>query len=116
MRALRSHAISSGCYLSHLAVAHGARRRGLGRALLRRCELLAAELAAEPSDLNLAAERSEPQEPAIWLHVEKTNGAAIALYESEGYELQPESHPYVGFTNAMKLQHRDPALYHKAVV
>ena len=45
-------------------------------------------------------------EDTVYLHVEKDNDAAIALYESSGYRRQPETPPYAGFTQALNLQER----------
>lgn len=87
---LPTHAIAGGVYLSHMAVAESARRRGIGRALLK---------AADESALKRG-------EGTIYLHVETTNDAAIALYESSGYRRQPEVAPYAGFTKALNLQDR----------
>lgn len=88
---LPTHAIAGGLYLSHMAVAESARRRGIARALLQ---------AASDS----ASRRGED---ALWLHVEPHNQAAISLYEKGGYKRQPEGlAPFSGFTAALDLQHR----------
>ena len=49
-------------------------------------------------------------EEGIWLHVEKDNAAAVSLYETEGFVAKPEVPPYVGFTQALNLAHREPML------
>ena len=74
---LPTHAVAGGLYLSHMAVAETARRRGIARALLR-----AASACAES--------RSED---CIYLHVEPANEAAISLYESSGYIKQADRAP-----------------------
>ena len=93
---LPTHAIAGGLYLSHMAVAVNARRRGIARALLE---------AASASALRR-------DESSLWLHVEPANDAAIALYESGGYRKQPDGAPYTGFTTALHLQNR-AVLYQK---
>ena len=87
---LPTHAIAGGMYLSHMAVAEVARRQGVGRSLLSAAD-------------ECALRRGED---TIYLHVEKDNAAAIALYETSGYKRQPEVPPYVGFTQALNLQER----------
>lgn len=94
---LPTHGIAEGLYLSHMAVETSARRRGHGRRLLA----AASESAASRGALG------------IYLHVERSNEAAIALYEQEGYVRQPESPMYVAFTRALNLEHREPLLFHK---
>ncbi len=91
---LPTHALAEGCYLSHMAVAEPARRRGIARSLMQRASALAAASGEE----------------GIWLHVEKDNAAAVSLYESEGFVAKPEVPPYVGFTQALNLAHREPML------
>eukprot|EP00892_Ulva_mutabilis_P004831 jgi/Ulvmu1/271/UM001_0275.1 len=59
-------------YISNLAVAPGARRQGIARRLVRRCEAVA-----------LADEKIE----AMALHVGGENGGGRRLYEACGYEL-----------------------------
>jgi ribosomal protein S18 acetylase RimI-like enzyme len=59
-------------YIHGLAVTGAARRQGVGRALVRACVARA------------AAERCS----RIALHVGVANRAAVALYESEGFEVQ----------------------------
>ena len=93
---LPTHAIAEGLYLSHMAVAEAARRRGIGRALLA---------AASAATLRRGSD-------SLWLHVEPDNEAAIGLYESAGYKRQPDGQPYGGFTLALNLQNR-AVLYHK---
>jgi len=65
------------CYLKNLFVCKEARRRGVGRALLRACERLAGRWGFD----------------ALWLKVELTNHGAINLYESCAYEERP-ANPY----------------------
>lgn len=87
---LPSHAVATGLYLSHMAVAADARRRGVGRALLRAAR-------------EAAVRRGEE---CIFLHVEPGNQAAVRLYESSGYRRLPDVAPYAGFTRALNLQER----------
>ena len=87
---LPTHAIAGGVYLSHMAVAETARRRGIGRELLRAAR-------------ECAIRRGESE---IYLHVEPANSAAISLYESSGYRRQGDMPPYAGFTRALNLQER----------
>ena len=57
------------CHVRHLVTAPGARRRGVGRALLR-------------------AVRELANECATWrLNVKRDNAAALALYEGEGFSI-----------------------------
>lgn len=87
---LPTHALAGGLYISHMAVAADARRRGVARALLRGCAALA----------------HERNEEHLYLHVEPSNAPAIALYESEGFSRLPDGPPYAGFTRALHLQKR----------
>ena len=73
-------------YLSSLAVAPTARRRGIGAALLQ-----------------AAIERAVEREASgIWLHVERSNVGAIALYEAGGFTKQPDSPRHAAFTSALE--------------
>ena len=56
-------------YIQTIEVLPGERTRGVGRALLSRCEGSARGAGAE----------------VVWLHVAESNTAAIRLYESRGY-------------------------------
>ena len=87
---LPTHAVAGGLYLSHMAVAVSARRRGVGRALLRAAR-------------ECAVRR---REDCIYLHVEPGNAPAVQLYESSGYRLQTDGPPYASFTRALNLQER----------
>lgn len=58
------------CYASNIVVKPGFRRRGLGKKLVQQCERVA----------RLWGEES------IWLHVDSTNDAALALYDALGYQ------------------------------
>jgi ribosomal protein S18 acetylase RimI-like enzyme len=87
---LPTHAVAGGLYLSHMAVAERARRRGIGRELLRAAR-------------ECAARRGED---CLYLHVEPANDAAIGLYESAGYVKLADVAPYASFTRALKLQER----------
>jgi hypothetical protein len=40
---------------------------------------------------------------------------ARALYEQCGFVRQPETAPYLTFTRALNVQHRDVLLYHKPI-
>lgn len=63
------HAHEGDCHVRHLVTAPGARRRGVGRALLR-------------------AVRERARGCATWrLNVKRDNAAALALYESEGFAI-----------------------------
>ena len=61
--------------ISNMAVAERHRRRGLGRRLLAACEHAAQHLLAPPATL-------------CALTVYRSNEAAIALYESSGYQIE----------------------------
>ena len=87
-------------YLSHMAVDGEYRRQGLGRLLLRAAEARAVDAGAE----------------AIYLHVERSNEAALQLYRAEEYNTLPESPVYTSFTSALKLQHREPLLLRKSLI
>lgn len=87
---LPTHAVAGGLYLSHMAVAERARRRGVGRALLQ-----AATACAERRG-----------EECVYLHVEPGNAAAVRLYETSGYRKQADVPPYASFTRALNLQNR----------
>ena len=76
------------------------RRQGLGRLLLRAAEARAVDAGAE----------------AIYLHVERSNEAALQLYRAEEYNTLPESPVYTSFTSALKLQHREPLLLRKSLI
>ena len=86
-------------YLSSMAVDPGRRRCGIGKELM---------LAA----LDRAADRGAD---GVWLHVERSNLPAIALYESGGFKKQPESHMNAAFTSALNLQQKEPLLYYKSL-
>ena len=58
-------------YIANMVVHPQFRRQGIARTILRQCHLLARRW----------------REPAVYLHVDKTNQWAIELYKSEGYEL-----------------------------
>ena len=87
---LPTHAVAGGLYLSHMAVAETARRRGIGKALL----VAARECAIRRG------------EECIYLHVEPENSGAVALYEACGYKRQADVPPYASFTRALNLQER----------
>ena len=73
---LPTHAVSEGLYLSHMAVAAFARKRGVGRQLLaaaREC----------------AISRGEE---CIYLHVEPANAAAVATLPREGRRVRDQHH------------------------
>ena len=53
---------------------------------------------------------------AIYLHVERSNEAALQLYRAEEYNTLPESPVYTSFTSALKLQHREPLLLRKSLI
>ena len=72
---LPTHGIAEGLYMSCMAVAPAARRRGIARALLAASE----------------ARALERGESMLWLHVEAGNHAAISLYEREGFLRQPDT-------------------------
>jgi len=86
-------------YLSSMAVDPAARRCGIGKELM---------LAA----LDRAADRGAE---GVWLHVEKSNVPAIALYESGGFKKQPDSRMNAAFTSALNLQQKEPLLYYKSL-
>jgi len=92
---LPTHSLCDGVYISHMAVAVGCRRRGIGKQLLRAAQ---AEI----------AQRGEFD--GVWLHVEKTNDAAIRLYEQAGFNRCAETPIHATFTRALDLEHRDPML------
>ena len=94
---LPSHAIAEGLYLSSMAVDASFRRRGIGRMLLRRAVERAEERGAE----------------CIWLHVEKANGAALTLYQADGFAKQAETPRHAAFTSALELQQYEPMLFCK---
>ena len=94
---LPTHSVAEGLYLSSMAVDAGARRSGIGRTLLRMAEERAAERSA----------------PGIYLHVERSNAAAIALYEGNGFRKQPSSPYYDSFSAALDLRYVEPLLYYK---
>lgn len=96
---LPTHSLTEGLYLSSMAVDVAERRRGHGRALLLAAEGRAAERGAE----------------CIWLHVERTNVGAIALYESSGFKRQPESRRLDAFTLALDLGQKEPLLFCKSI-
>ena len=94
---LPTHSLAEGLYLSSMAVEAGARRLGIGRELVRAA--LARSLEREAS--------------GIFLHVERSNEAAIALYEGEGFGRLPASPMYDSFTSALKLAQKEPLLFFK---
>lgn len=96
---LPTHSLSEGLYLSHMAVDPAFRRQGVGVRLLA-----AADDAAR-------ARRAK----GIYLHVERSNAGARALYEQCGYVQLPENAVNLGFTTALKVQHRDVVLLYKEV-
>lgn len=95
---LPTHALSGAMYVSHMVVDERVRRRGVGLRLLREAERLA---------------RQDPDSRGIYLHVERTNIAALQLYERSGYHPCPETLPFVGFTRALCLEARDPTLMYR---
>ena len=58
-------------YLDDFSVTEAFRGRGIGTALLRRAEAYARERGV----------------PAVLLHVEKSNGGALRLYERQGWSV-----------------------------
>ena len=92
---LPTHSLCDGVYISHMAVADGCRRRGIGKQLLRAAQ---AEIAQRGGF------------DGVWLHVEKTNDAAIRLYEQAGFNRCAETPIHATFTRALDLEHRDPML------
>lgn len=84
-------------YLSAMAVAPAVRRSGIGLKLLK-------------AALDRATDRGAE---GVWLHVERSNAAAIALYERCGFVRQPDSPRLAAFTNALHLQQKEPMLYYK---
>ena len=94
---LPTHGLCGGVYLSHVVVDEMHRRQGVARQLLAAAEKQVALQGI--SD--------------IYLHVEAVNLGAIALYENCGYERKPDASPFVGFTRALQLEHRDPVLMHR---
>ena len=96
---LPTHSLSEGLYLSSMAVAANVRRCGIARCLLdAACSRAASRGAA-----------------GIFLHVERSNTAAMALYETGGFKKQPETAMYRGFTTALNLQQKEPLLLYKSV-
>jgi ribosomal protein S18 acetylase RimI-like enzyme len=61
----------AGAYVQGVAVASGARRRGVARALIRAC----------------IAEATAQGQCSLSLHVGIVNRAAVALYDAEGFEV-----------------------------
>jgi len=96
---LPTHSIAEGMYLSTMAVDVAARRSGVGRVLLSAAEEGASARGAE----------------GLWLHVERSNDAAIALYESAGYRKQPETARHAAFTAALGLRQQEPMLYYRSL-
>lgn len=94
---LPTHGISEGLYLSSMAVDPSSRRRGIGRELLLAAEQRASERDAE----------------GIWLHVERGNEPAIALYEGNGFKRMPNTPMYEAFTTALKVAQKEPLLLYK---
>jgi len=101
---LPTHGVSEGpsgeyptLYLSSMAVEPNTRRRGIGRELL-----LAAEQRATERDAQ-----------GIWLHVERANEPAIALYEGNGFRRMPSTPQYATFTTALQLAQKEPLLMFK---
>ena len=94
---LPTHSLAEGLYLSSMAVSVEARRRGIGRDLLSAAEERAADRGAE----------------CIWLHVERSNTAAIKLYESGGYKRRSSTPQLASFTNALDLRFKEPLLFCK---
>ena len=95
---LPTHSISEGLYMSCMAVAPKARRRGVARALLKATEKRARERGAS----------------ILWLHVEPGNEVAMRLYERAGFCRQPDSRCFRDFTRALNLD--GPYLYSKALL
>ena len=95
---LPTHGIAEGLYMSCMAVAPAARRRGIARALLAASE----------------ARALERGESMLWLHVEAGNHAAISLYEREGFARQPDTPLFQGFARALSLQEQ-PLLFKKEI-
>ncbi|KAL1496511.1 hypothetical protein AB1Y20_016465 [Prymnesium parvum] len=96
---LPTHALCGGMYLSHLVVDAPSRRQGIGQRLLRAAEERAAARGFD----------------GMYLHVERVNSGAIALYEACGYKSKPDVPPYRSFTQALNLQHRDPVLMYRSL-
>lgn len=97
--ALKTHAVSDGLYVSHMAVAPLARRRGIARDLLR-----------------TVSEAAQAQgRDRLYLHVEPHNVAAVELYKSDGYLRQPDVPLFTDFTRALNLQDR-AVLYAKSLL
>ena len=97
---LPTHGLADdGLYLSSMAVDAGTRRCGIGRELLRAAEARAVERGAD----------------GLWLHVERTNGAALALYEGSGFRKQAATAQYAGFTAALQLAQKEPLLLYKGL-
>ena len=73
-------------YIDTIEVAASFRRRGLGSALLAKCEELARDAGAD----------------VLWLHVEDGNTGAASLYQSHGFVcLGMEEHFYASGRNAL---------------
>ena len=101
---LPTHGVSEGpsgeyptLYLSSMAVDPSTRRRGIGREMLLAAEQRATERGAR----------------GIWLHVERANEPAIALYEGSGFKRMPTTPQYATFTTALQLAQKEPLLMFK---
>lgn len=94
---LPTHSIADGLYICGMAVEATFRRRGIGSLLVQ-----AAEDRAHIRGFS-----------RIYLHVERANTAAIALYEGCGFVRVPETLQHIQFTKALNLEHKRPLLLHK---
>ncbi|MDR3741276.1 MAG: N-acetyltransferase [Terracidiphilus sp.] len=73
-------------YIGTIEVATAFRRRGLGSALVAKCEESARDVGAA----------------VLWLHVEEGNAGAVSLYHAHGFEcLGTEEHFYAPGRNAL---------------
>ena len=75
-------------YICALSVLPEARRRGVGRALMKNAEVLA---------------RKQFDSAALWLHVEREASGALALYRDLGFEALPAKREYEAFSDALDL-------------
>jgi ribosomal protein S18 acetylase RimI-like enzyme len=94
---LPTHGLCEGLYLSGMAVDSAERRRGIGKLLLQAAGERAVSQGAE----------------GIYLHVERSNAAAIALYKGCGYVKLALTPQLAGFTSALNLAHKEPLLLFK---
>lgn len=80
------------CYASNIVVKPGFRRQGLGKRLVQQCERVA----------RLWGEKS------IWLHVDADNDAALALYDTLGYQKVEYFALYGNGRTLLKAKHLPP--------